>query len=105
MKLSSEQRTLVAQLVKIQEQPDECFTLIHTNAKTRAFGRLFSENGLIALGDDSVELLPAFFVEAHRNGVTDESGDLTEEGEADSVTKIEETYKFFKVMLAAVSGR
>lgn len=103
MILSHEQLVLVAQLVTQQEQPVECFMLISTNAKTNSFGRVFEENGLILIGEEEVELLPEFFEQAERNGVIDESGQLTEEGEELSQQVIEESFRFIKSMLAYVS--
>jgi len=103
MFLSNEQQTLVAQLVLKQDQPAECFGLIHLNAKTRAFGDQFVKHGLITIAETSVELLPKFFTEAHRNGITDESGNLTEDGEGMSKETIEETFRFFRAMLLASS--
>lgn len=94
---------LVAQLVIKQQQPAECFGLISSNAKTRSFGQMFEKHKLVKLNDDTVDLLPTFFVEAHRNGVTDESGNLTEYGEELSKSTIEETYRFFRAMLLASS--
>lgn len=103
MILSKEQQVLVAQLAIKQKQPAECFGLISSNAKTRSFGQLFEKHKLIKLNEDTVDLLPAFFVDAHRNGVTDESGNLTEYGEELSKNTIEETYRFFRAMLLASS--
>lgn len=103
MMLSKEQQVLVAQLVEKQQQPAECFGLISSNAKTRSFGQLFEKHKLVKLNKDTVDLLPAFFVDAHRNGVTDESGHLTEYGEELSKGTIEETYRFFRAMLLASS--
>jgi hypothetical protein len=103
MMLSNEQQVLVAQLVKKQQQPAECFGLISSNAKTRSFGQLFEKHNLVKLRDDTVDLLPAFFVEAYRNGVTDDSGNLTDYGEELSNSVVEETYRFFRAMLLASS--
>jgi hypothetical protein len=103
MILSTEQQTLVAQLVIKQDQPEECFGLIGSNAKTRSFGQLFEKHKLVKINKDTVDLLPAFYVAAHRNGVTDEHGNLTEDGEALSKNNIEETYRLFRAMLSVVS--
>lgn len=103
MILSNEQQTLVAQLVIKQDQPAECFGLISSNAKTRSFGQLFEKHKLVRINEDTVDLLPAFFVEAHRNGVTDENGNLTEDGEAMSKETIEESFRFFRALLLASS--
>jgi hypothetical protein len=103
MILSYEQQALLAQLIIKQDQPEECFSLVSSNAKTNAFGRFFEKNGLIVIRDNQVELTPAFFVQAHKNGVTDEAGELTDDGTEMSKQTIEETYRFFRAMLSAVS--
>lgn len=103
MLLSTEQQALVAQLLKKQDQPADCFQLISSNAKTRSFGKFFEDNGLIAIQDETVAFNPAFFVQAHKNGITDEAGVLTDQGEAMSQETIEETYKFLRAMILYAS--
>lgn len=103
MILSTEQQALIAQLVKKQSQPAECFQLISSNAKTRAFGEFFVDSGLIKMGADEIEFTPAFAVQAYRNGITDDTGELTEDGKKLSQQKIEETYRFLREMLSYVS--
>ena len=103
MILSEDQSTLVAQLVAKQDEPLECFKLIHTNAKTIAFGQLFSRRGLITLSDESVELNSEFFETAKANGLIDDTDQLTERGQELSQQTIEESFKLFRVMLSVVS--
>ena len=99
--LSPEQQVLVAQLIKKQGQPDECYLLIKQNAKTRAFGQLFEQQRFVVVKNDTVELTPALFVQAHMNGITDDAGLLTEEGESMAQQIIEETFKFFRTLISA----
>lgn len=103
MILSHAQQVLAAQLVKVQDQPALCFDIISTNSKTHAIGKLFQSKKLISIGDESVELLPEFFVQAHLNGITDESGILTDDSEELAQEQIEETYRLFRAMLSVVS--
>ena len=103
MRLSHAQQVLVAQLVKVQQQPALCFDIVSTNTKTQAIGKLFQDKKLIQIGDDSVELLPEFFVQAHFNGITDESGMLTDDSEELAQEQIEENYRLFRAMLSGVS--
>lgn len=103
MILSTEQQALVAQLLKKQDQPADCFQLISSNAKTRAFGKFFETNKLITVGDGTVEFNPAFFVQAYRNGITDEAGALTDQGDEMSQQTIEETYRFLRAMILFAS--
>jgi len=103
MILSKEQQALIAQLIIKRDQPEECFSLVRSNAKTYSFGRFFEKNGLLSIDVDSVTLNPALFVQAYRNGITDEAGELTDEGTKMSQQSIEETYRFLRVMLSGAS--
>lgn len=93
MILSTAQRILVSQLIQSSGNDDLCYRLATANEKTVAMSKVFDQLGLIDFDstNETVTCDDAGLAEIGlMNGLVDENGELSEEGQALASQRIRE---------------
>lgn len=105
MILSTAQRILVAQLIQSSGNDDLCYRLATANEKTVAMSKVFDQIGLIqfdptneTVGCDDASLAEIGLM----NGLVDETGELTEEGQTLASQHVREG-AFFRTLRSVFS--